>query len=110
MTPERLITAATVTTGEKHDRKQLIELIEISTKVGIKITAIIGDGTYSERENLEYCEKMNIKNIGKLSKNVTHGIRENDEFEYNKVAGMYVCKAGHMVITKRLSGSKKRNQ
>lgn len=55
MTPERIITAATITSGEKHDGKQLVELIEKSEQSGIKVEAIIGDGAYSEEENLKYC-------------------------------------------------------
>ena len=107
MTPERIITAATITTGEKHDGKELISLIEKSENNGIKVEAVIGDGAYSEKDNLEYCEKNNIKNISKLSKMVTHGnSKRNNDFEYNKDAGMYVCKAGHMAIKKAKQGSK----
>ena len=108
MTPERIITAATITTGEKHDGKQLIDLIEKSEKSGVKVEAVIGDGAYSEKDNLEYCNNTDIKNVSKLSKSVTHGNGKNKEdFEYNKDAGMYVCKAGNMAIKKAKSGSKK---
>ena len=108
MTPERIITAATITTGEKHDGKELINLIEKSENNGIKVEAIIGDGAYSEKENLDYCNENEIKNVSKLSKMVTHGnSKRNNDFEYNKDAEMYVCKAGHMAIFKRKQGSKK---
>ena len=108
MTPERIITAATITTGEKHDGKELTSLIEKSKNNGIEIEAIIGDGAYSEKDNLDYCSENNIKNVSKLSKTVTHGNGKNkDDFEYNKDAGMYVCKAGQMAIRKVKSGSKK---
>ena len=111
MTPERIITAATVTTGEKHDGKELINLIEKSKNNGIEVEAIIGDGAYSEKDNLDYCNENNIKNVSKLSKSVTHGNgKDKDDFEYNKDAGMYVCKAGHMAIAKRKTGSKDKNQ
>mgnify|MGYP004487842481 CR=1 FL=1 len=111
ITPERIITAATITTGEKHDGKELINLIEKSESNGIEVEAIIGDGAYSEKENLDYCSENEIKNVSKLSKSVTHGVGKNKEdFEYNKDAGMYVCKAGHMAITKRKTGSKDKNQ
>lgn len=91
MTPERIITAATITSGEKHDGKELVNLIEKSENNGIEIEAVIGDGAYSEKENLEYCEEKNIKNVSKLSKFVTHGnSKRNNSFEYNKDAGMYV--------------------
>ena len=107
MTPERIITAATITTGERHDGKELVNLIEKSVSNGIKVEAIIGDGAYSEKDNLEYCEEKNIKNVSKLSKFVTHGnSKRNNDFEYNKDAGMYVCKAGHMAIKKAKQGSK----
>ena len=82
-------------------------MIEKSKKNGIEVEAIIGDGAYSEKDNLNYCEENAIKNVSKLSKSVTHGNGKNkDDFEYNKDAGMYVCKAGHMAIKKRLQGSK----
>lgn len=107
MTPERIITAASITSGEKHDGKELTNLIENSERSGIKVETIIGDGAYSEKENLEYCEENNIKNVSKLSKMVTHGnSKRNNDFEYNKDAGMYVCKAGHMAIKKGKQGSK----
>lgn len=108
MTPERIITAATITTGEKHDGKELKKLVEKSQANGIEVEAVIGDGAYSEKENIEYCEEKNIKLASKLSKQVTHGNRkENQTFEYNKDAGMYVCPAGHMAIRKAKQGSKK---
>lgn len=101
MTPERIITAATITSGEKHDGKELESLIQKSQNNGIEVEAVIGDGAYSEKDNLEYCEENGIKNISKLSKCVTHGTGKNkNDFEYNKDAGMYVCKAGHMAIKK----------
>ena len=37
MTEERIITAATVTSGEKHDGKQLKELVEKSREAGIEV-------------------------------------------------------------------------
>ena len=111
MTPERIITAATITTGEKHDGKELINLIEKSENAGIEVEAVIGDGAYSEKDNLDYCSENNIKNVSKLSKSVTHGNGKNKgDFEYNKDAGMYVCKAGHMAIAKRKTGSKEKNE
>ena len=83
MTPERIITAATITTGEKHNGKELINLIEKSKQAGIEVEAIIGDGAYSEEDNLEYCKKNNIKNVSKLSKMVTHGNSKRNNTEIN---------------------------
>lgn len=107
-TPERIITAATVTTGEKHDGKQLPVLVEKSEANGIEVEAVIGDGAYSEKDNLDYCSEKGIKNVSKLSENVLHGNRkEEDKFEFNKDAGMYVCPAGNMATRKAKQGSKK---
>ena len=108
MTPEIIITAATITSGEKHDGKELQKLVKKSQANGIEVEAVIGDGAYSEKDNIEFCEKNNIKLASKLSKFVTHGnSKRNNSFEYNKDAGMYVCKAGHMAINKTKNGSKK---
>ncbi len=41
MTEERIITAAVVTSGEKHDGKQLQELVAKSEQSGIKVMDII---------------------------------------------------------------------
>ena len=108
MTPERIITAATITTGEKHDEKELQKLVEKSQANGIEVEAVIGDCAYSEKENIEYCEVNDIKLASKLSKIITHGnSQRNNNFEYNKDAGMYVCQAGHMAKRKAKHGSKK---
>ena len=84
MTEERIITAATVTTGEKHDGKELQELAKKTIDNGIELEAIVGDGAYSEKENLEFCNESGIKNVSKLSENVLHGNRKTEEFEFNK--------------------------
>jgi transposase len=108
LTDERIITAATVTTGEKHDGKQLKELIEKSKSAGIDVEEVIGDAAYSEKDLLDYVKQENIRLISKLSKTVTHGSRKKGiKFEFNKDAGMYVCKAGHMSFRKGNSRSNK---
>jgi len=100
MTEERIITAAVVTSGEKHDGKQLEALVEKSRAAGVTVETVVGDGAYSEKENIEYA-KDNFELVSKLSLTVTKGYhREGDGFEYNKDAGMYVCPAGHMAISK----------
>lgn len=105
MSEERIVTAASITTGEKHDGKQLKNLIEKAKENGIELEAIVGDGAYSEKDNLEYCENNDIKNVSKLSAAVLHGNRKTKEFEFNKDAGMYVCPAGNMAIKKAKQGS-----
>ncbi len=107
MSEERIITAATVTTGEKNDGKQLETLVEKSIKAGMQVETIIGDAAYSEKGNIEYASGNEIKLVAKLNPAITQGGRaKEDEFEFNKDAGMYVCKAGHMAIRKARQGKK----
>lgn len=107
MSEERIITAATITTGEKNDGKQLETLIKKSIEAGMEFETVIGDAAYSEKGNIEYANKNEIKLVAKLNPSVTQGFRsKEDEFEFNKDAGMYVCKAGHMAIRKAKQGKK----
>lgn len=107
MNEERIITAATVTTGEKSDGKELETLIEKSKDAGMIVETVIGDAAYSEKGNIEYTDENEIDLIAKLNPAVTQGLRKKeDEFEFNKDAGMYVCKAGHMAFRKARQGKK----
>jgi hypothetical protein len=107
MSEERIITAAVITTGEKNDGKQLETLIEKSIEAGIEVETVIGDTAYSEKGNIEYTNTQEIELIAKLNPSVTQGYRKKeDEFEFNKDAGMYVCKAGHMAIKRARQGKK----
>lgn len=107
MTEERIITAATITTGEKNDGKELEELYIKSKATGMEIENIIGDAAYSEKGNIEMAENEGINLVAKLNPSVTQGFRsKEDEFQFNKDAGMYVCKAGHMAIRKARQGKK----
>lgn len=107
MTEERIITAATITTGEKNDGKELGTLITKSQRAGIKVETIIGDAAYSEKGNIELANENNIKLVAKLNPSVTQGFRKKeDEFQFNKDAGMYVCKEGHIAIRKARQGKK----
>lgn len=57
------------------------------------------------------CKADNTNLVSKLSKTVTHGnIKNSENFEFNKDAGMYVCKAGHLSIRKAVNGKKKREK
>lgn len=107
MSEERIITAATITSGEKSDGKQLQTLIEKSMEAGMEIETVIGDTAYSEKDNINYSKKNEIKLVSKLNPLITQGTRKKeDEFEFNKDAGMYVCKAGHMAVRKARQGKK----
>jgi NCAIR mutase (PurE)-related protein len=107
MNEERIITAAVITTGEKNDGKQLQTLITKSRETGMKIDTVIGDTAYSEKKNIKYANANELQLVSKLNPMITQGARKKeDEFEFNKDAGMYVCKAGHMAIRRARTGTK----
>jgi transposase len=102
MTPERIITAATVTSGDKGDGLLLPELVEQSKRNGMEVKTIIGDTAYSGTSNLKMAEDEKIELVSKLNPVISNGSRkEEDKFEYNKDADMFVCPAGHMAIRKQ---------
>lgn len=107
MTEERIITAAVVTSGEKGDGPELPKLLEISQKNGIEVDTIIGDAAYSGKENIKISNEQNIDVVAKLNPSITQGFRKDeDKFDYNKDADMFVCPAGHMAIRKSRQGKK----
>jgi transposase len=109
MTEERIITAAIVTSGEKGDGPELPMLLEISRDNGILVGTIIGDSAYSGKENLNLKDKddQSIKIVAKLNPCIAQGIRKDEEkFDYNKDADMFICHAGHMAIRKARQGKK----
>ncbi|MHA6484536.1 IS1182 family transposase [Paenibacillus sp. strain BS8-2] len=107
MNEERIITAAIITTGEKNDGKQLQTLIEKSIETGMEIDTVIGDTAYSEKDNIQYANENELKLVSKLNPMISDGARrKEDEFDINKDAGMYVCKAGHLAIRKARTGTK----
>jgi len=107
MTEERIITAAVVTSGEKGDGPELPALLAASQENGIEVNTIIGDAAYSGKENLELASGQDIKIVAKLSPSITQGFRKQENtFDYNKDAGMFVCPGGHMAIRKARQGKK----
>lgn len=113
MSDERIITAATVTSGEKGDGLQLPELIEKTESAGMQIENIVADTAYSSKSNLELAKSKNIKLAAPLNPVVNGNGQHKLNFEYNKDADLYVCPAGHMALFKtrrnRLSDKKHRN-
>ena len=108
MTEERIITAATITSGEKTDGKELPKLVQKSRNVGLQVEAVIGDKAYADKKNIEAAKKDGYELIAKLNSIITQGNRtKEDEFEFNKDAGMYQCKAGHLAIHKYFDKRKK---
>jgi transposase len=107
MTEERIITAAVVTSGEKGDGPELPKLLEISQKNGIEVNTIIGDAAYSGKENIKLSKEQNIDVVAKLNPSITQGFRKDeDKFDYNKDADMFVCPAGHLAIRKGRQGKR----
>ena len=107
MTEERIITAAVVTSGERGDGPELPALLKISQENGIKVDTIIGDGAYSGKENLQLTSGQDIKVVARLNPSITQGFRKDeDKFDYNKDADMFVCPAGQMAIRKSKQGKK----
>ena len=74
MSEERIITAATVTTGEKNDGKQLETLIENSMEAGMDVKTVIGDAAYSEKGNIEYTNENKMDLVAKLNLSKSSGL------------------------------------
>lgn len=113
MSDERIITAATVTSGEKGDGPQLPELIEQSRNNGMEVETVIGDAAYSGKDNigLSQNEENGFELVSRLNPAISQGFRkEEDKFEYNKDAGMFVCPAGHMAIRRARQGKKNQSE
>ena len=107
MTPERIITAATITSGERGDGPQLPELVEKSRQNGIEVDTVIGDTAYSGDSNLKQAQEEGYRIVAKVNPAISQGFRsESEQWEYNKDAGMYICPAGHMAIRKAKQGKK----
>ena len=107
MTPERIITAVTVTSGDRGDGPQLPELVEKSRQNGIEVETVIGDTAYSGDSNLKKAKEEGYRIVAKVNPSISQGSRsESEQWEYNKDAGMYICPAGHMAIRKAKQGKK----
>lgn len=107
MTDERMITAATITSGEKDDGSQLPALVEKTRQNGLCVETVIGDTAYSGKDNLMLAksESNPVKAFSlasKLNPVISNGNRLQDfDFAYNKDAGLFVCPAGHLAVSKK---------
>lgn len=109
MSDERIITAATVTSGEKGDGPQLEELVEQSRQNGMVVETVVGDTAYSGKDNITLSNDENngFELVARLHPTISNGVRKDeDRFDFNKDAGMFVCPAGHMAIRKARQGKK----
>lgn len=107
MTPERIITAVTITSGDRGDGPQLPELVEKSRQNGIEVETVIGDTAYSGDSNLKQAQEEGCRIVAKVNPAISQGFRsESEQWEYNKDAGMYICPAGHIATRKDRQGKK----
>ncbi len=113
MTPERIITAAIVTSGEKPDGKELPELVKKSRRAGMIVENVIADRAYSGKDNLKFANQedeegnKNFKLVSKLNPGITEGNRkDNHGFIYNKDADMMQCPTGELSVRKAVTGEK----
>lgn len=108
ITPDRLIVAATVTSGEKNDGKELPTLIEKTKEKLPELKRVIGDGAYAGNTNLEIANEQGIEIIAKVNTLLIEGTQiERQGFTYNKDAEMMVCPAGHMAKSKAVLRAKR---
>jgi hypothetical protein len=77
MSDERIITAATVTSGEKGDGLQLPELIKQSRAGGMAVETVVGNTAYSGRDHitLSQNEEEGFEPVAKLNSAITNGAR-----------------------------------
>lgn len=100
MTEDRIITAATITSGETFDGTELPELVKKSRDAGVTIDEVIADTAYSTLDNLKDAKANDYKLISRLNPKVANGMRSEDGFVFNKDADTMQCPAGHLAITK----------
>lgn len=100
MTEDRIITAATITSGETFDGTELPELVKKSRGTGMTVEEVIADTAYSTLDNLKDAKDNNYNLISKLNPKVANGMRSEDGFIFNKDADTMQCPAGHLAVTK----------
>ena len=106
MTEERIITAATITSGEAFDGLELPVLVQKSKDAGATVNNVIADTAYSTLENLQDAENNEYKLISKLNPCLTKGTRSEDGFIFNKDADTMQCPSGHLAIKHQIDKCK----
>ncbi len=101
MTPESIVVAASVTSGEASDGDCLVPLVEQAIRNGIEVESAIADAAYASKENLDAL-KGRIKLVSPVNPIITQGHRKDTDtgFHYNKDADTYVCPAGELAKCK----------
>lgn len=104
----RIITAATITSGEAFDGQELPVLVQKSKAASATVNEVIADTAYSTLENLKDAQSNDYKLISKLNPSIIKGTRSEDGFIFNKDADTMQCPAGHLAIKYRID--KRSNQ
>ena len=110
MTEDRIITAATVTSGDAFDGTELPALVQKSKDAGVNVDEVIADTAYSTLENLKDAEIQKYGLISRLNPGIVKGTRPDDGFQFNKDADTMQCPAGQLAIKKNIDkrlGTKK---
>lgn len=104
MTPESIVVAATVTSGEASDGNYLVPLVEQARRNGLEVESAIADTAYSGKENLDAL-KGDVKVVAPVNPVITQGRRNGKDtgFHYNKDADTFVCPAGELAVRKTCS-------
>ena len=98
MTEDRIITAATITSGEAFDGAELPDLVQKSRDAGVTVDEVLADTAYSTLDNLKDAKANDYKLISKLNPSVANGMRSEDGFIFNKDANTMQCPAGHLAV------------
>ena len=109
MTPESIIVAATVTSGEVGDGEYLVPLVEQAKQNGLEVESAIADAAYASKENLDAL-RGDIQVIAPVNPVITQGHRKGADtgFHYNKDADTYTCPAGELAKCKYYQKSKEK--
>lgn len=79
MTSERIITAATVTSGEKGDGPELENLVQKSRSNGVDVDVIVGEAAYSGKDNIKMAATEDIELVSRLNPNISQGTRKDED-------------------------------
>ena len=104
MTPESIVVAAAVTSGEVSDGQHLVSLVEQARQNGIVVESAIADAAYASKENIDALKEEEVKVVAPVNPIVTQGSRKGEDtgFHYNKDVDMYVCPAGEIAKSRQV--------
>ena len=93
-----------------HDNGRTAESpIRLFKYLLLKVIYNISDVDVVDRSRVDMSFNY-LQIVSKLNPAITQGFRkEEDKFEFNKDAGMFVCPAGHMAVRKARQGAKNKN-